>query len=124
MLANIGTGRFSHVLLVPQPSDSPNDPLNWPLWKKDLILFIVGMSAAIVGAYGPMLGPGFVPYCCGAGNYCRRAVRGDCLANLDARPLRLLHEPSCKDLWQAASICLRLSSVVHSIHLVWVMSSS
>lgn len=56
-----GTGRFSHVLLVPQPSDSPNDPLNWPLWKKDLILFIVGMSAAVVGAYGPMLGPGFVP---------------------------------------------------------------
>ena len=56
-----GTGRFSHVVLVPQPSDSPNDPLNWPLWKKDFILFIVGMSAAVVGAYGPMLGPGFVP---------------------------------------------------------------
>ncbi|KAK3071701.1 hypothetical protein LTR53_008167 [Teratosphaeriaceae sp. CCFEE 6253] len=56
-----GTGRFSHVLLVPQPSDSPNDPLNWPTWQKDLILFLVGMSAAVVGAYGPMLGPGFVP---------------------------------------------------------------
>lgn len=56
-----GTGRFSHVLLVPQPSDSPNDPLNWPTWRKDVILFIVGMSAAVVGAYGPMLGPGFVP---------------------------------------------------------------
>lgn len=23
-----GSGRFSHVILVPQPSDSPNDPLN------------------------------------------------------------------------------------------------
>jgi hypothetical protein len=23
-----GTGRYSHVILVPQPSDSPNDPLN------------------------------------------------------------------------------------------------
>ena len=56
-----GTGRFANVLLVPQPSDSPNDPLNWPTWKKDIILFIVGMSAAVVGAYGPMLGPGFVP---------------------------------------------------------------
>ena len=32
-----------------------------PTWKKDFILFIVGMSAAVVGAYGPMLGPGFVP---------------------------------------------------------------
>ncbi|KAK0936286.1 hypothetical protein LTR29_012124 [Friedmanniomyces endolithicus] len=56
-----GTGRFSHVLLVPQPSDSPNDPLNWPTWRKDMVLFLVGMSAAVVGAYGPMLGPGFVP---------------------------------------------------------------
>lgn len=54
-----GTGRYSHVVLIPQPSDDPNDPLNWPLWKKDLILCIVGLSAAVVGAYGPMLGPGF-----------------------------------------------------------------
>ena len=23
-----GTGRLSHVVLVPQPSDDPNDPLN------------------------------------------------------------------------------------------------
>ncbi|KAK0712568.1 major facilitator superfamily domain-containing protein [Lasiosphaeria miniovina] len=49
-----GTGRFKDVILVPQPSDSPNDP------KKELILFIVGLSAAVVGAYGPMLSPGFV----------------------------------------------------------------
>ncbi|KAF7156855.1 hypothetical protein CNMCM5623_000700 [Aspergillus felis] len=27
------------ILLVPQPSDDPNDPLNWPLWRRDLILF-------------------------------------------------------------------------------------
>ncbi|KAK7202869.1 serine/threonine kinase 16 [Myxozyma melibiosi] len=55
-----GKGRFSHVVLVPQPSDSPNDPLNWPQWKKECILLIVGFSAAVVGAYGPMLSPGFV----------------------------------------------------------------
>jgi len=54
------TGRLSHVILVPQPSDDPNDPLNWPLWKKDIILLIVGLSAAVVGAFGPMLSPGFV----------------------------------------------------------------
>lgn len=24
-------------------------------------MFLVGMSASVVGAYGPMLGPGFVP---------------------------------------------------------------
>ncbi|PSS22480.1 hypothetical protein M430DRAFT_18024 [Amorphotheca resinae ATCC 22711] len=55
-----GTGRLSHLILVPQPSDSPNDPLNWPVWKKDSILLIVGLSAAVVGAFGPMLSPGFV----------------------------------------------------------------
>ncbi|KAF2084862.1 putative cycloheximide resistance protein [Saccharata proteae CBS 121410] len=55
-----GTGKHSHIILVPQPSDSPNDPLNWPLWRKDLILLIISFSASIVGAYGPMLGPGFV----------------------------------------------------------------
>jgi hypothetical protein len=47
-----GTGRDAHVVLVPQPSDDPNDPyvsysfnylylnhyqhrLNWPRWKKE-----------------------------------------------------------------------------------------
>ncbi|KAI8633644.1 major facilitator superfamily domain-containing protein [Xylariaceae sp. FL1651] len=55
-----GHGRNSHIILSPQPSDSPNDPLNWPTWRKDLILTIVGLSAAVVGAYGPMLSPGFV----------------------------------------------------------------
>ncbi|KAI6084660.1 MFS general substrate transporter [Hypoxylon rubiginosum] len=55
-----GTGKFSHIILAPQPSDSPNDPLNWPTWRKDLILVIVGLSAGVVGAYGPMLSPGFV----------------------------------------------------------------
>jgi MFS family permease len=31
------------------------------LWQKDFILLLVGLSAAVVGAYGPMLSPGFVP---------------------------------------------------------------
>lgn len=34
--------------------------MQWPTWKKDAILVIVGLSAAVVGAYGPMLSPGFV----------------------------------------------------------------
>lgn len=29
--------------------------------QKELILLIVGLAAGVVGAYGPMLGPGFVP---------------------------------------------------------------
>ena len=56
-----GKGRFSDIILVPQPSNSPNDPLNWPQWQKEMILLIVGLSASVVGAYGPMLSPGFVP---------------------------------------------------------------
>jgi hypothetical protein len=41
-----GKGRFSNIILIPQPSDSPNDPLNWPQWKKEMILLIVSLSAA------------------------------------------------------------------------------
>lgn len=44
-------GRNSDVLLVPQPSKSPNDPLNWPLWKKDLMLFFICIDTAVVGAW-------------------------------------------------------------------------
>ncbi|KAI1431292.1 major facilitator superfamily domain-containing protein [Xylaria sp. CBS 124048] len=55
-----GRGRNGDVILVPQPSDSPNDPLNWPTWRKDVILAIVGLSASVVGASTSMLSPGFV----------------------------------------------------------------
>ena len=34
--------------------------MQWPQWKKEMILLIVGLSAAVVGAFGPMLSPGFV----------------------------------------------------------------
>lgn len=41
----------SDILLVPQPSNSPNDPLNWPLWKKDFMLFLICIDTAVVGAW-------------------------------------------------------------------------
>lgn len=31
-----GRGKNAHVVLIPQPSDDPDDPLNWPLWQRDL----------------------------------------------------------------------------------------
>ena len=31
-----GSGKNKHIVLVPQPSDDPNDPLNWPKWKKHM----------------------------------------------------------------------------------------
>jgi hypothetical protein len=29
------------TILAPQPSDSPNDPLNWSIWRKDFVFFIL-----------------------------------------------------------------------------------
>ena len=34
-------GKNSHIVLVPQPSDDPNDPLNWPQWKKHTVFFVL-----------------------------------------------------------------------------------
>ncbi|ETN46496.1 uncharacterized protein HMPREF1541_00681 [Cyphellophora europaea CBS 101466] len=46
------------IVLVPQPSDSPNDPYNWPRWKKELFTVY---GCGCVGAVGPLLGAAFVP---------------------------------------------------------------
>jgi MFS family permease len=43
------------IILVPQPSDDPNDPLNWPLWKRDLITFVLSMTAIFATCLGPIL---------------------------------------------------------------------
>ncbi|KAL2267132.1 hypothetical protein VTJ83DRAFT_4409 [Remersonia thermophila] len=41
-------GKFGRVELVPQPSDDPDDPLNWPAWRKELhfwsLLVVVAMT--------------------------------------------------------------------------------
>ena len=43
------------IILVPQPSDDPNDPLNWPLWKRDSILFILSVLSVIASTLSPLL---------------------------------------------------------------------
>ncbi|CAA7268050.1 unnamed protein product [Cyclocybe aegerita] len=55
-----GTGRSTRVVLVPQPSDDPNDPLNWPRWKKEACFWTLVLLATLDGALGPMVGPGYV----------------------------------------------------------------
>ncbi|PLB46966.1 putative MFS transporter [Aspergillus steynii IBT 23096] len=35
------------TVLVPQPSDDPNDPLNWPLWKRDLTLLVLSFVSVL-----------------------------------------------------------------------------
>ncbi|KAJ7754339.1 MFS general substrate transporter [Mycena maculata] len=37
--------RHGRVDLFPVPSDSPADPLNWPSWRKNLLLYIVSVQA-------------------------------------------------------------------------------
>lgn len=45
-----GTGKSAHIVLSPQPSNDPNDPLNFPKWKKDMIIGIL--------TFGTMLNAG------------------------------------------------------------------
>ncbi|KAI1370262.1 MFS general substrate transporter [Hypoxylon crocopeplum] len=44
-----GTGKYAKVELSPQPSEDPEDPLNWPLWKKHLNLGALLYMVALVG---------------------------------------------------------------------------
>lgn len=37
------------IVLVPQPSDSPDDPYNWPKWKKELFTVAIGYGCGCVG---------------------------------------------------------------------------
>lgn len=53
-----GRGRHAGLVLVPQPSNDPNDPLNWPQWRKELSLFILMVITVIVGCVWIMLAPG------------------------------------------------------------------
>ncbi|KAH8603088.1 MFS general substrate transporter [Bisporella sp. PMI_857] len=43
------------IILVPQPSDDPNDPLNWPLWKRDTIMGILCLVSVFATSLGPIL---------------------------------------------------------------------
>ncbi|KAL1958794.1 hypothetical protein VTO42DRAFT_3913 [Malbranchea cinnamomea] len=43
------------IILVPQPSDDPNDPLNWPLWKRDVILGVLSLVAVVCASASSLL---------------------------------------------------------------------
>lgn len=43
------------IILHPQPHDSPNDPLNWPLWQRDMCLLVVGFQSFLGGGQSPIL---------------------------------------------------------------------
>lgn len=43
------------VILDPQPHDNPNDPLNWPIWRRDIALGVIGFYSFIIGGMTPLL---------------------------------------------------------------------
>ncbi|GJN89514.1 hypothetical protein Rhopal_002501-T1 [Rhodotorula paludigena] len=45
--AGLKTAKDGKTVLVPQPSDDPRDPLNWPEWKKTAILLLVAFAAFV-----------------------------------------------------------------------------
>ncbi len=51
----IKTASDGKTVLIPQPSEDPQDPLNWPTWKKTVILYIVALTA-FTGDYGSAIG--------------------------------------------------------------------
>lgn len=44
----LGKGRNSNIILEPQPSDDPNDPLNWTQARKHTILLQLLLGVIIV----------------------------------------------------------------------------
>ena len=46
LLKHDSTGQ---IVLVPQPSDSPNDPYNWSSWKKELFTVVIAYGCGCVG---------------------------------------------------------------------------
>ncbi|RKU48848.1 hypothetical protein DL546_007624 [Coniochaeta pulveracea] len=44
-----GKGKYSNIELNPQPSDDPEDPLNWPQWRKELNLVALLLMVSLTG---------------------------------------------------------------------------
>ncbi len=44
------TGSDAHIILAPQPSNDPNDPLNWSYFERHLILGILCFGTIVHGA--------------------------------------------------------------------------
>ncbi|RAH65170.1 putative MFS transporter [Aspergillus aculeatinus CBS 121060] len=47
------------IILNPQPDDSANDPLNWPVWRRDAALVSLGFYCLMGGGMTPILAAGF-----------------------------------------------------------------
>ncbi|KKK12518.1 hypothetical protein AOCH_000045 [Aspergillus ochraceoroseus] len=52
---NLKTTQDGKTVLIPQPSDSPNDPLNWPSFRKHVVLLVIS-ATAFLPDYGSATG--------------------------------------------------------------------
>ncbi|PVH86265.1 MFS general substrate transporter [Cadophora sp. DSE1049] len=53
-----GHGKDANIVLSPQPSNSPNDPLNWPPLKKNLTYFTVFLNSILLASIpAPSIAP-------------------------------------------------------------------
>ncbi|KAH7082640.1 major facilitator superfamily domain-containing protein [Paraphoma chrysanthemicola] len=51
-----GSGKQRDILLIPQPSDDPNDPLNWPYHRKLVIVCVIVLGSSLCASVcGPLL---------------------------------------------------------------------
>ncbi|PSN63556.1 MFS transporter-like protein [Corynespora cassiicola Philippines] len=56
-----GTGKDADIILIPQPSEDPNDPLNWSNAKKFTIMVIIAYGSTLYAAVlAPLLSPALV----------------------------------------------------------------
>jgi len=53
--AKLKTAKDGKTVLIPQPSDDPRDPLNWPAWRKHVTLLVICIAGAM-GDYGSATG--------------------------------------------------------------------
>ena len=54
-------GKNGKIILQPHPSTDPNDPLNWPTWRKYLNFFLVSFYAVMVYALIDAATPTWAP---------------------------------------------------------------
>ncbi len=54
-LGHLKLAKDGHTVLIPQPSDDPEDPLNWSWKKKHMMLALVSLTA-FLGDFGSAAG--------------------------------------------------------------------
>lgn len=58
-MADVKKTKDGAIILDPQPEDSQNDPLNWPMWRRDAALLSLGFYCMLGGGMTPILAAGF-----------------------------------------------------------------